>query len=150
MRPCSRRGLFAEMGVAMLLDLGETFLALSIGGAIPLLIWQPWAVFEALVSPFYLVVALANLLMFGLVMRIMRFRVGWLSAISILLAPIAAAFITAGFFWINAMILYRQEPAPANPFAYLAIPIWLLCGLLTIAIVLICSTYSVWCDADLD
>ena len=151
MRPCSRCGMFAEMGMAMLMDLGETFVALSIGGAIPLLIWEPSHIVDALLSPFYPVVALANLVMFSFVLRVMRFRIGWLSAISILVAPIFAAFVTGGYFWINSMILYnRPEAATTNPAAYAALPIWLMCGLLTLGVVFMCTTYSAWCEADLD
>jgi hypothetical protein len=152
MRPCTRRGMFLEVGAAMLLDLVETVVALSVGGAIPMLTWQPDAVLQVVLSPFYLVVLAAHLVLFGFLMWVILLRIGWLSAISILLAPFGVAIITGAFFWISAWIILTRYDAAINnnPGAYAAVPIWLLAVVVLAAALLISSAYGAWCEADLD
>jgi hypothetical protein len=142
-RPGTRNEFFAEMGLAMFLDLAEAFVALVLCSMIPLAVWRPMGILDLLSIPFYPVVALANLLMFGVVLWVLRFRIGWLSVITILWGTLCTGAITGLFFW-TVSVLGGNGPREV------AVGMWLLIGLLILSIFLICHAYKLWCQTDLD
>ena len=149
-RPGTRRGMFLEMGAAMVIDLLEAWIALVVASWIPLLIWQPGLILQMLLSPFYPVIAVSTLLMAGLIIRVLRFRIGWFAAIAILLGTFGTMLLTGLFFLI---LEFASGPfnATQNPLiAYAAIPIWLLLALLILAGLLLAHGYASWCETDLD
>src|SRR5204863_32995 len=73
-RPGTRRGMFLEMGMAMLADLLEAFVALVVASWIPLLLWRPGLILELVMSPMYPVIGVTSLLMAGIVIHVLRYR----------------------------------------------------------------------------